>query len=270
MSDLRPATTADGPALEAFLRRHAATSMFQLDHFLRGQGQFWRNDPLTDVLCIAPSGMIQPVFTQSYVAGLSKALTGQTVIGVVGTAQSVAVVKAAVTLPKPALDRIEPGYELSLRNLKMPDIAGLSLVPYALAPRPALIAMRTAYYIEALDAAPRDAPARAIAHVEAGLETNSYRVLMKGNTPLAISGFNTDVGDIVMIGGVYTPPEYRGHGFAGKAIAMHLASVQERGVERAVLSAANVAAGKAYEKIGFEKMATFCITVLENPVTIRD
>ncbi|WP_089995330.1 GNAT family N-acetyltransferase [Cognatiyoonia koreensis] len=230
---------------------------------------FWVNEPLTDVLGLTGEGMILPVFTSTQVPGIAQALLGQTVSGVVGTAAACATVKTALDLPAAALDRNEPHYELDLAELDMPDVDGLTLVPYTLAPRDVLIAWRTAYYIEALDVRPDDAPARAITHVDSALENDGYRVLMKGDTPMAVTGFNAKLPEIVMIGGVFTPPELRGNGYAGKALALHLAEARAKGVKRAVLSAANDTAAKAYERIKFKKMGTFNITVFDNPVTLH-
>lgn len=269
MFELRPATKADHPALHSFLRAHASSAMFQLDHFLKRTARFWVNDAMTDVVCIGPDRMMMPIFTSAKVPGLVLSLNQEVIGGIVGPAHAVATVRAAIDLPHPMLDRVEGHYELAIDNLIMPDVTGLTLVPYALAPRDALIAMRTAYYIEALDVAPKDAPARAMTHVQKGLESQSYRVLMKGETPLALTGFNTDVGDTVMVGGIYTPPEYRGRGYAGKALALNLMAAQKRGVEKAVLSAANDAAARAYERIGFRKVGTFAIVILDEGVTIR-
>ena len=276
MSELRKARDADVQALTAFLTAHAPVAMFPLtnlrDHGLGMQSDramtFWMNDPLTDVLGISAQGMVMPIFTSATVPGIAKALAGRIVGGVVGVAQACALVKDAVDFPAAELDRDEPHFELDLAQLIMPDVAAYSLVPFTLAPREVLIAWRTAYYIEALDVAPADAPARAIAQVEAALESGTHRVLMKGETPLAVTGFNVQLPETVMIGGVYTPPELRGQGYAGKALALHLTEARGRGVKRAVLSAANEAAAKAYERIGFEKMGSFNITILKNPVTL--
>ena len=86
---------------------------------------------------------------------------------------------------------------------------------------------------------------------------------------MAVSGFNSQLPETVMIGGVYTPKPLRGRGYAGKVLALHLRQARAKGVKRAVLSAANEAAAKAYERIGFRQMGTFNITILDNPVTIR-
>lgn len=273
---MRLATQADIPAIEAFLLAHATVSMFPLTN-LRAFGlgndhkkamTFWINDPLTDVLGMSGQGMIMPIFTTANVAGIAEALAGRSVCGVVGTAAACRMVKAAVRLPKAAMDREEPHYELDLSKLVVPDATDLTLVTFPLVPRDVLIAWRTDYYIEALEVPEDEAPARAIAQVNDALETGAYRVLMKGKTPLAVTGFNAQLPETVMIGGVFTPKALRGNGYAGCALALHLAQARTKGVKRAVLSAANEAAAKAYERIGFQKMGEFNITILDDLVTL--
>ena len=68
-----------------------------------------------------------------------------------------------------------------------------------------------------------------------------------------------------MIGGVYTPPDLRGRGYARTAVAMHLNEAQGWGIKRAVLSAANVAALKAYAAIGFTQVGEFMIIFYNTP-----
>jgi len=277
MSKLRLATQADCAAIDAFLLERAPVSMFPLTNLREfGLGadsqkamRFWINDPLTDVLGMSGQGMLMPIFASDDVPGIAAALSSMRIGGVVGAEAACAVVKTALALPAAALDRVEPHYELQLADLVMPEVTGLSLVPFTLVPRDVLIAWRTQYYIEALEVPPADAPARAIAHVNGALESGDYRVLMRGETPLAVTGFNAKLPETVMIGGVYTPTAFRGQGYAGKALALHLAEVRDKGLKQAVLSAANEAAAKAYERIGFQKMGAFNITVLDRPVIIR-
>lgn len=274
---MRRLAQADLPTLKAFLHARAPIAMFPLtnliEHGLNADHpngmRFWADDGFSNVLGLSRQGMVQPIFTGSDVSGVRLALANEKVTGVVGVAKAVAQIKHDLNLPAAALDRIEPHFELQLSDLELPASAGLTLVPYVLAPRETLIAWRTAYYIEALETAEADAPALATTHVDHALETGSHRVLMKDDTPLAMTGFNARLPETVMIGGVYTPPALRGRSYAGIAVALHLAEARDAGVKKAVLSAANDAAAAAYSRIGFRKMGSFGITVLDEPVTIN-
>jgi len=274
---MRRVTAAMLPKLESFLYERASIAMFPLTNLLefgiegehRKAMTFWMSDDDKNVIAQSNEGMVMPIFTSKTVKGIQAALRGRMIAGVVGTQDSVAQIKAAFDLPQAALDRVEPHLALELDKLRMPDTTGLTLEPFTMAPRETLIKWRAAYYEEALEAPPEDATPRAISFIDEALESAHYRVLMKGDTPLALTGFNAVLPETVMIGGVYTPPEQRGKGYAGAAIALNLADARSHGVKEAVLSAANSAAARAYEKIGFQKMGEFGITVFENPVMVH-
>src|SRR5207302_836575 len=78
-------------------------------------------------------------------------------------------------------------------------------------------------------------------------------VLVRGETPVAYALFNAMLPDIVQIGGVWTPPEFRGRGYARSVVAGSLVAAGKQGVRRAVLFAdpSNAAARAAYLAIGF-------------------
>ena len=76
-----------------------------------------------------------------------------------------------------------------------------------------------------------------------------------------MTGFNSQFEDVVQIGGVYTPPEKRGRGHARRALAMHLAEARSKGATQAVLFAANAAAARAYEAVGFQRASDFALVM---------
>ncbi len=61
--------------------------------------------------------------------------------------------------------------------------------------------------------------------------------------------------DGILIGGVYTDPDYRGRGYASRAIATWARGLLDGGMERLTLhvNAANTPAVKAYERAGFKR-----------------
>lgn len=90
------------------------------------------------------------------------------------------------------------------------------------------------------------------------MTTDSHRVLLRGDVPVCMTGFNAVLPEIVQVGGVYTPPDLRGQGFAKVAVAQHLMEVAVDGVTEAVLSAANDSAARVYTALGFQRTGDVC------------
>jgi len=78
-------------------------------------------------------------------------------------------------------------------------------------------------------------------------------VLVAEDTPVAYTAFNARLPDIVQIGGVWTPPPFRGKGYAKCVVAGSLLEARSHGVKRAILftNRDNYAAQAAYQGIGF-------------------
>jgi predicted GNAT family acetyltransferase len=87
---------------------------------------------------------------------------------------------------------------------------------------------------------------------------------MDGDIPLAVTGFNADVGHAVQVGGVYTPPDLRGRGNSSRAVGLHLARTRAAGRTRAVLFSGNPTAQRAYMRLGFEKIGAFAMASMQN------
>src|SRR5437870_31552 len=63
-------------------------------------------------------------------------------------------------------------------------------------------------------------------------------LLLAGAAPVSYSAFNAMLADIVQMGGVWTPPERRGRGYARSGVAGSLLAARTQGVAPAVLVAA--------------------------------
>ena len=72
----------------------------------------------------------------------------------------------------------------------------------------------------------------------------------------------------MQVGGVYTPPGLRGRGQARRAVALHMQELRGEGVQTAILFASGAAACRAYEAIGFRRIGTYSLAILEEPVVI--
>ena len=73
---------------------------------------------------------------------------------------------------------------------------------------------------------------------------------------------DSQVRDNVQIGGVWTPPELRGRGYARRVVAGALRVAEGEGVRRAVLFTENPAARRSYEALGFRQVGEFGVIVL--------
>lgn len=82
-----------------------------------------------------------------------------------------------------------------------------------------------------------------------------------GTTPVAYAAFNATLPEMVQVGGVFTPPAHRGHGFARRVVAALLARGRTQGATRAILFTGeeNIAAQKAYEALGFRAIGDYAI-----------
>jgi len=167
------------------------------------------------------------------------------------------------------MDTDEPGYSLHLSDLVVPpsaeaaDLRPLSDMDIALAE-----AWRHDYVIELGMVAPHQARAQAVRDVAHYRARGTHRVLYVDGRPVATTGFNSIAGDAVQIGGVWTPPELRGRGYARAAVALHLQEAQAAGVQRAILFAASPIAARAYEAIGFRRCFDFGWRLYADPIEV--
>jgi RimJ/RimL family protein N-acetyltransferase len=277
------AGAADAAQIEHLLSARIEQAMFPLsnlrDHGLT-KGDFasphdhsvriWRTED--SLIALTRAGMILPLLDGTPdLAGLPDALTGLTVTGAVGPAPSVRPVLAALGLDRhpTTTNRDEPGFALTLDRLILPDRPTARLRPITPADLPLLTDWRETYIGEVMGIAPAKARPRARKDIEAYLPRNSHRLLLIDDQPVAMTGFNAILPDIVQVGGVFTPPPLRGRGFGRLAVALHLAEARANGVIRAVLFAANDAAARAYRAIGFQPAQTFKLFLLSTPTVIR-
>nr|WP_302478065.1 GNAT family N-acetyltransferase [Ruegeria atlantica] len=101
--------------------------------------------------------------------------------------------------------------------------------------------------------------------IAAYIERDSHRALLMDGQPVAMTGFNARLPEVVQIGGVYTPPGLRGSGYARLAVALHLQEAHRNGAARAVLFAASDAAARAYIAIGFRPAGHYSLILFKNP-----
>jgi GNAT superfamily N-acetyltransferase len=280
---IREAGPDDRAALEAILTARIDAAMFPLANLRAhglGQGGFASDHPhatrfwLVDgqsLLALTQEGMLMALLHgTSDLAPLRPLIHGLTVTGAVGPAASIRPVLAALDLAALAVrkDADEPGFALDLARLVIPDLTAAVLVPAAQVSRRLLVDWRAASGIENLGMSPEKAFPGAEADIDRFVVQDSHRVLLHDGQPVAMTGFNARLPEIVQVGGVYTPPALRNRGHARTAVALHLAEARAEGVTRAVLFAATPAAVRAYRAIGFQPAPDFALVLFRNPVTL--
>ncbi|MFV1592426.1 GNAT family N-acetyltransferase [Phaeobacter sp. JH20_36] len=291
----RPAQDNDLSAVQDLLHRHIESSMFLLinlrDHGLAGTApkavQLWVRSRAEDgvagltndgILLIQAGAATAEDWRQlqQLVDHRLAQTASQQQVGVLGETAQLRRYLAATGLdqrPK-RLDRDEPGLALTLSDLDRSSLdrsqlRGAVLHPLSAAPRPMLVQWRAAYHQETLGTPASEAVAVAAGDIDSYLLRDSHRVLEVAGHWVAMTGFNAQLPKVVQIGGVYTPQEQRGRGYARCALAFHLQEVQTAGVEKAVLFAAGDAAVRAYRAIGFQPIGGYSLVLFDQePETV--
>jgi RimJ/RimL family protein N-acetyltransferase len=84
-------------------------------------------------------------------------------------------------------------------------------------------------------------------------------VLFDAGRAVSFSTFNAQTRGVVQVGGVFTPPDLRGRGYARAVVAASLLDARTQGATRSVLftGRANLAAQRAYAALGYEEIGPF-------------
>lgn len=272
---LRLATEADGPAIVTFLRDHIESSMFPLANLV--DHGFGRNHPnaqriwietegpdVTGLIALTEAGSLLPQFPTERVDRFAEAIDGERIAMILGEACQVSALRTALGLIKAPLRTlsVEPHFSLDLSDLIVSDGEGV-LAPLSAAPTQLLVDWRVAYEVETFGGEPSALRADAARQIARWTAEGSHRVLMSAGQPIAMTGFNARLPDIVQIGGVWTPPDLRRRGHARRAVALHLSEARKAGVSRAVLFAASQPAARAYRAIGFHQIGEFSLCIFK-------
>ena len=277
----------DEAAVEAFLRSRADASLFLLGN-LRAAGLVdtgarysatWAalldGDSVAGVAAHCWNGLLLLQAPSDFAALARAALraSGRPLAGLSGPRAQVEEARRALGLDgaPTTMDHRAELFALDLAALDVPRplLAGeLSCG----APRddemPLLADWRVAYAVETLGAVAGPGLAKACAEEVDRLagEGNAF-VLRQGGRPVAFSGFNARLPDVVQVGGVYTPPGLRGRGFARSVVAGSLLFARAEGVPRAVLftERENHAARRAYLALGFRVVGDYGMVFFAAP-----
>ena len=273
--------------LRAFLAEHAASSMFLRAALHRsgvGPGEdrthgcwmaAWRDERIVGVVAHLRLGNVvlqAPGCLPLLLDRLAEEPRDFVVRGFVGPRAQVVAAREHPRSPKtvPRVDIGEVLYDLDLRELVVPSPLAdgrLECVIPGDADLELLVRWGVAYSIETLGAAAGPRAERSWRkRVRDSVAERRIFLLLRGGEPVAMSGFNATVPECVQIGGVFTPPALRRHGFARACVAGSLVYAQGQGVPRAVLfTEPDNPSRRAYEAIGFEEVGRYGILLYELP-----
>ena len=280
--DIRVLGRGDELRLDAFLSSYRDSSMFLRSNARRG-GLEYAGQPYQGVYCgVFEDGQLRGVAAHYWtgkvvlqaprrardVARACVEASGRQVSGLVGPTAQVFVARDALGLAEaPTLiDGSEWLYGLDLTELVVPGALARGEVTCR-PPRPeereTLCRWRLAYDIELLGATDTPQTRRYSSEFldRQIAESNAWVLLDRGQL-VSLSGFNANLPDMVQLGGIYTPPELRGRGYAKAAVAGSLLAAGLRGVSRAVLFTSTASAARAYEGIGFRRTGDYCMVLL--------
>ena len=280
---LRELCAGDEALLEEFLRAHANSSMFMRSNMRRAgiayRGETYqatyaaafRNGRVIGAAAHCWSGMVllQAPEQTAEVVRACIAWSGRPVRGLAGPAEQVHRARVALGLENAptAMEGDEELHALDLSETIVPHALSSGTVtcrPPHPGERDTLCAWRMAYDIELLGAI--DSPEsrhRAAAFLDAQIAEGNAWVALQDGVPVSLSAFNATLPEIVQLGGIYTPPELRGRGFAKVAVAGSLIAARDRGVSRAVLFTGNPSAVRTYKAVGFRHGSDYSLVLLK-------
>jgi len=279
---IRLLVPGDEGALDAFLALHADTSLFPRSNLRRGgivdQGQVFQATYAAafdaDGTMVAMAGhcwngnvQIQAPVRLDEVVRAAVAATGRDVKGLLGSWDQVQAAHAVIAPGPPSLSSPEILFSLELTDLRVPSalsdgsVACRRAVPGDL---DLLTRWRMAYRVETGISPPgvdTEAPSRD--DIRRVIDLGDGFVLEAAGQAVAYSAFNARLPDTVQIGGVWTPPDLRGRGYARAVVAGSLLAVLPEGVTRSVLftDPENIAAQTAYGALGYRPVGMFGIVL---------
>jgi len=279
---IRQATADDLPALRAFLRPRAATSLF-LSCGLKKMGDttsitYWIAVYGKDIHAVfgrSQQGFLlceAPDFDPLRATDLRRALSGQTFTGLSGEARQIATLRSVLGLDHSATtyDKIEPLFHLNLDDLILPP-GPTQLRDMVRTDRPLVRDWRFAFDREIYgDSDTPESRQQSAQRVERIIHSGSGQLLEQNGTPVAMTSFNATFADIVQVGSVYTPPALRGQGHARRAVALQLTKARASGITTAILYSLSDTASRTYQSIGFTRIGDYAVIDFARPAPIGD
>jgi RimJ/RimL family protein N-acetyltransferase len=267
--------------LDTFLRRHADTSLFLRSNLRQsglqpGAGAYhgtyaaaFRGEEMIAAAAHYWNGNVMLVAPEAAAAvvGAAWQASGRKLGGLFGTIAAVDQAMDGLGLKDKPIKTGRPEilYRVSLDELILPpglQDGTVTCRRARLADFDLIVPWRIAYDIEIMggadDLATRE---RSIVWAERTIAAGDMWLLEEAGRPVATSCFNAKLPDIVQIGGVWTPPQQRGRGYARAVVGGSLAAARQEGVTASVLFTPdiNFPAQRAYESLGYKRVGDYAI-----------
>jgi len=280
---VRRLEAGDEAALDRFLSQHPDSSMFVRSN-LRRVGFVDRGEPYQGTYVAAFDGaaivgvvahfwngmvVVQAPDSVEVLAPRTLAASGRNIVGLLGPGEQVARARHTLGLSEGEAmeDSTDDLLALDLSALSVPaDLAaGRVIVRHPEMTELSLMAdWSAAFHCEALGFAESAELRRDCIDCIGRLQNEKAQfVLEAAGAPVAYAAFNAVLPEMVQLGGVWTPPELRGKGYARNVVAGALLAARAADVKRAVLFTENdnQAAQSAYRSLGFVKIGAYGIVI---------
>ena len=278
----------DHAALEAFLRSRVESSMFLISNMrsagLADHGQAYGGTYAAafeggKIIAVVAHYWNENMILQApaHVGALCRAAvegSKRPLGGFIGPCDQVSAAQEALGIAGAniQMDETEKLYTLGLDDLREPDdlrsgkVSGRRIESRDL---DLITEWRIAYSLETLgqeDSSQWQARCRRSA--ERSLKEGRTWVLEVEGVPVACTSFNAAIGEVVQVGGVWTPPELRRRGYGRSIVAVSLLDARSEGVETAILftGETNIGAQKAYAALGFRHIGDYRMLFLRSPL----
>ena len=285
--DVHVLNTNDYDLLEDFLQPYLETSMFMRSNAKRVGLKFkdepyhayyvglFINDKLQGLLVLNWNGIVfaqadNPQHLEALLAYTANHFASFLIMGILAPVQQAQYIQDFIC-PQPqdiAKAVVEEVYTLDLLDLILPAslhngswrcrLAQLSDVDM-------LMLWRLAYEQEALnlihdDSSPDKTKINLLNHIK----DQTLFVLEVDQRLVSMATFNATLADSVQIGSVWTPIQFRRHGYARAVVAGALRQSSEQGVGRGILFTSNPYAVNCYKALGFVYSCDYKMVLLKN------
>ncbi len=289
MADLRRLSPDDRPAVDAFLEKHRASSMFLRANLFTsgiedGPDRFhglyigaFDGNVVTDVGAHYWNDNIilqAPNVPVELAQALAKT-SGRPISGIIGPWDQVKAAEPELDLDRSRLGKVVPEflYALDLTAMTVPESLTLGEVSYRRAEErdlTTLVQWRRQYDLHTMGYAEHAIDDTANEEMLAGMIDDKRLWVLEGagekeNHLVAMTGFNAALPDVVQVGGVFTPEDQRGRGYGRAVVAGSLLDAKAEGVAETILftETDNYSAQKAYESLGFVRIGDYGMVVLD-------
>ncbi len=274
----------DQPALEAFLQQRLQTSLFLLSNMRqaglvdtgqRFEGTYaaaFEGEAIAGVVALFWNGSL--IYqAPNYLPALQEAVRiaiDRPIKTLLGPADQVAAgLDALGASVRVHVDDPQVLFGLRLADLAVPEPLRTGAVHARVltaADTPVLAQWRAASRMESfLEPDTPELWEEAQDSVERYLASQRQWVLEADGKLVSTCTFNAEIREVVQVGGVYTPPEARGRGYARAVVAAALLDARAEGAGDAILFTDddNQAAQKAYRAIGFRPIGDYRIVLVQ-------